>query len=575
MKPFIVFIFFLLTASSIEAQQIPSSLLPDFLDYGACPNTSNSSSQQVISSGSCLPVYDIGKSLASKFIPTSTQPILYVRLNLIFLQRTDGTGNFQENNPEHMSIINDAIVDLNRIYASFVNPNVPSCFSGSNFVSDSRIQFVVANKIFVKDNYGWNNCHDKHTFKCPYNPWYLDYLDNQIISNPNISRGINIYFTEDSIKYRRYVEFKDTTFYGDGHACSLQPYYNTSKIHEPDKYTKYLSMKNDVPAAYNQPWIPVVRYWMVNSLSCQLGHEIGHSFGFDDVYPPNSCNTLMNLASGDVGGAHNFLSPTEIGSIYAALSFTNLRNFVPSDAYIGVKDISTIETWYNMRLYSGLNITSPGNMTFPCNMTMPYQANIQVSGILTVDDGIIKSIQNDWGGITVKSGGLLVLNGTTISDYNITVEAGGSLIIKGSLVMSGNHAITVQSGGYLCVETGTTMQLTDYNSVIKIGEGSFNGVNPALNVSSSCISNPSAIIPSGNGAIADFNQDVYIQNQTISASRYIGGKNIYVGNHVTTGQTAGDVKINNGANVIFDAKNITFDAGFECVQGSSYEVKNH
>ncbi|MEI6752965.1 MAG: hypothetical protein WCK78_07335 [Paludibacter sp.] len=228
-----------------------------------------------------------------------------------------------------------------------------------------------------------------------------------------------------------------------------------------------------------------------------------------------------------------------------------------------------------MRLYSGLNITSTGDMTFPCNMTMPYQANIQVLGRFTVDNSIIKSIQNDWGGITVKSGGLLVLNGTTISDYNITVEAGGSLIIKGSLVMSGNHAITVQSGGYLCVETGTTVQLTDYNSVIKIGEGSLNGVNPALSISSSCISNPSAIIPSGNGAIADFNQDMYIQNLTISASRYIGGKNIYVGNHVTTGQTAGDVKINSGANVIFDCKTTTFDAGFECVQGSSYEVKNH
>ena len=73
----------------------------------------------------------------------------------------------------------------------------------------------------------------------------------------------------------------------------------------------------------------------------------------------------------------------------------------------------------------------------------------------------------------------------------------------------------------------------------------------------------------------DYSQDVYIQNTTINGNKLIKGKNIYVGNHVTTDQPSGDVLINNGANVIFDCKTITFDAGFECASGSSYEVKNH
>ena len=113
------------------------------------------------------------------------------------------------------------------------------------------------------------------------------------------------------------------------------------------------------------------------------------------------------------------------------------------------------------------------------------------------------------------------------------------------------------------------------NSLIKINEGALNGVNPSLSVLSSCISNPTDIIISGNGSIIDYSQDVYIQNQTISSNKYIGGKNIFVGNHVTTSQTAGDVLINNSANVIFDCKNIVFDPGFECAFGSTYEVKNH
>lgn len=78
----------------------------------------------------------------------------------------------------------------------------------------------------------------------------------------------------------------------------------------------------------------------------------------------------------------------------------------------------------------------------------------------------------------------------------------------------------------------------------------------------------------GDGSIINYSQDLYIQNKTITGNQFFGGKNIYVGNHVTTSQT-GDVLISNGANVIFDCETITFDAGFECASGSSYEVKNH
>lgn len=524
-------ILFCLLSFFLNAQQVPNDLIPEFIDYNVCSSSTSSSIQQVISSGNCTSISNDGHPYDSKFIPSSTQPILYVRTNFIFLQRADGTGNFQENNSEHQSLLNDFITKMNYTYSNMSNPNAQSCYTGSDFVPDARIQFIV-NKIYMKDNYGWNNRHDNRgRTMCPeYSDWYLNYLDNQIVANPNIPRGINIYFTEDSINYRNLIEVQDSlNYYGAPYACSQFPSYydynRTSKIHMPDVYSKYWFMKNIIPTRNNQPWDPVVRFWETDGVGSTLAHEIGHSLWLGHESPYYGYATCFYTIMNPAGAApHNYLPPSEIGRIYAALSLTNLRTFVPNDTYLGCKDISTVEVWNNMRLYQSLNITSTGQMTFPCNITMPYQANIQVSGLLTIDNSNINSIQNDWGGITVKSGGLLVLNGTSISDYNITVEAGGSLIIKGSLVMSGNHAINVQSGGYLCVETGTTVQLTDYNSVIKIGEGSLNGVNPALSVSSSCISNPSAIIPAGNGAIADFNQDVYIQNLTISASRYIGGK---------------------------------------------------
>lgn len=187
--------------------------------------------------------------------------------------------------------------------------------------------------------------------------------------------------------------------------------------------------------------------------------------------------------------------------------------------------------------------------------------------------------------IKVQSAGSVVLknnssitaqSGSTITIYsnaNITIEAGSTLQIKSgaNVNLSGSGKIIVKSGGYLCVESGASINLQDYNSLIVMEEGANYSANPLLFTSPSC---SGSITKTGNGAIADFSQDVYIQNTTISASHYYGGKNIYVGNHVTTSQT-GDVIINNGANVIFDCKTVTFDAGFECAGGSTYEVKNH
>lgn len=517
--------------------------------------------------------------LDSRFIPGSGQSTIYIRLNLIFLQRSDGSGNFQENDTNQQAIINDIIKKVNVIYSELVAPADVNCLAGYSFVPNSKIQFVIGEKIFIKDNYGWNNNNDTkyNGYKCPNAPnWYLDYLDNQIVNNTSISRGVNVYFTEDSLMYDKYVINNTTTSYtGDSYSCSQYPSVSdinrTSKVHMLNKFTIYNWSKNILPFLPGYSYMQVNDEWrtsFINGSAINLAHEFVHTL---DLGHATACDNLMNPG----GGSHNFLKPLDIGHVHYMLSASNLRSFIPVETYAGVKDISTTETWKNMRLYSGLNIASTGQMTFPCNITMPYQSNIQVSGSLTIDNSNINSIQNDWGGIIVKTGGLLVLNTTAISDYNIIVENGGSLIIKGSLSISGNHNIIVKSGGYMCIEVGTSIQLSDYNSLIKINEGALNGVNPSLSVLSSCISNPTDIIISGNGSIIDYSQDVYIQNQTISSNKYIGGKNIFVGNHVTTSQAAGDVLINNSANVIFDCKNIVFDPGFECAFGSTYEVKNH
>ena len=180
--------------------------------------------------------------------------------------------------------------------------------------------------------------------------------------------------------------------------------------------------------------------------------------------------------------------------------------------------------------------------------------------------------------VLVKEKSSLVLNNnstlTVQSGGIITIESGSTLQIKtgANLNLLGSAKIVIKSGGYICVESGANINLQDYTSLIVLEEGAIYGANPALFSSPSC---SSTITKTGNGTIVDYNQDVYIQNETISTNRYIGGKYIFVGNHVTTIKSFGDVSINNGINVIFDCKEITFDAGFECDTGSTYEVRNH
>ncbi len=68
--------------------------------------------------------------------------------------------------------------------------------------------------------------------------------------------------------------------------------------------------------------------------------------------------------------------------------------------------------------------------------------------------------------------------------------------------------------------------------------------------------------------------DIYIQNYTFTDDRLIIGKNIYVGSNVTPTISQGPVNIQDGANIIFRAKeNILFDKDVEVEVGSTIEVQ--
>ena len=133
-------------------------------------------------------------------------------------------------------------------------------------------------------------------------------------------------------------------------------------------------------------------------------------------------------------------------------------------------------------------------------------------------------------------------------------------------ITTNGTSVTVSTGGV----PGCTIAVTsmDYgNSYFQVVE----------NISSHTFTNvetPYCVtITKHNYVPYTYPEDVYIQNQVIEKDYYIQGRNIYVGNSVTTSKPQGDVVIKKDAHVIFDATGeVVFDNGFECEAGSTFEV---
>lgn len=179
---------------------------------------------------------------------------------------------------------------------------------------------------------------------------------------------------------------------------------------------------------------------------------------------------------------------------------------------------------------------------------------------------------NNLSALTLESGSTLNINGGS----KLIVKQGCSLIIKSgaNLNIYNNGSIEIENGGYICIENSANINLTDYLSVINLRPGYICGINPSIGLTASCVSNPTTITVTGNGAINTFTSDEFIQNITISTNKYYTGNNISAGYDVTTLVPYGNVLINNNAHVVLDAaNNIILKNNIEIQSGCTFEMK--
>lgn len=528
-------------------------------------------------------------TLYRNYIPYHYQFPLEVNINLFFIQKDNGTGNFQENNAEHQRLWDEILANVSKKFTEIQDSQLDSCFVWRDpFLPDSRIRFKF-NRYYLKNSKYWNWKLYGATALGISLP--LNTLKEELENRSDIPLGISVFFPENGDVFDEYMDVivsGDTISAKDANFAytSMPGTDYISKICMPDTYCKFLRMKHIVPKVYALSGNPVtwednVWYWEVNSIVTLLAHELGHAFNLDhgcNHYGEDYCRDALMSPSGEQGYIHKYIPPTEIGKMHEALMKLRLQESVSKDLpVVGTMTITHNLNWNApFRCYADLDIAQSGSVDMYGAVRMPKKAKIEVSGQLYARSADIQCANpsDNWQGVRVKSGGLLYLENATISSYDIIMEPGSTLILSGSIEFKNGHKAVLGSGVYVCAASNfadKSVSKSFYvngtpSTVLKNGKAS--GVTSKYAVT--CSSIGWQRFQTRCTAIEDI---LYVQNKTLTQDETFVGKTILIGNSVDENRVNGDVLIKSPARATFIyTDRILFDKGFRCESGGNYRA---
>jgi hypothetical protein len=383
----------------------------------------------------------------TKYLPTGDYAPLKIRVNLVIIQRQDGSGNFQDNATDRQFLTNMINV-TNQTYEALIDRN-EDYYPGQNlpFLPNVKVEFI-PNFIFIKDEYGWNNRNDYNTSGVPYlSNWYLNYLDNQIYNNPSSPKAINLYFSNDGYLHEQMVVLGTTTDYEGNiffrnHSASEIP--GLTNINPND----FHSMRCHIANVWLKLW------WFKNVLGYtdsameleagkSIAHELGHLMALSHT-PSSHVHSIMNTS---FGGNRDYMTTNEIGRIHRAFGlYPSLWQFVDCDAtYVSTaanRIVLTNETWdLTMRLYTNVVVKTGSTLTITCDILMPYDGTITVErgARLIVDGGIVRRANTCtptqfWRGVIAQGNNTLPQPNPAGSS---TFNQGSVILLKGQGMIEG------------------------------------------------------------------------------------------------------------------------------------------
>jgi len=392
----------------------------------------------------------------------SNEPIKYVRANMIFLRKDDGTGGFQLNNQAHQQYISDKINNSNYFMANITSDYDTECYDGSlGIINDSKIRFVY-NVMYINNSTAWNNGGGS----CSVLPSNLAALNDSIVQNSTYP-AINMFYTEDQTSYQNIVVNQNcpTTNGIPTTSCTYWPSFysfnNAQNIHMRCSYTKYYWMMNCVVgnSYWGSPSQSTVYGWL--NTGRVEAHELAHNLDLDDIHKTNGdCD--QHLMMHNSGGYGNFLSPIEIATMHKALSQSSARRFVTETTYSSTPiAISQNTSWASsIRIYRGLTIQNGAAFQLSSELIIPSETDILVTGSgsnLTASGATIYTPHtNSTLDLTVQQNASVTLNnGTSIQNCNVSVQSGSLTINNANIDISSSGSFNVAVGATLTINQGS------------------------------------------------------------------------------------------------------------------------
>lgn len=375
------------------------------------------------------------------YLPDSTFNPINLRVNLIILQREDGSGNFQDT-PADQVFLENMIRVTNTVFAKITNRNAeyyPNQILP--FLPDAKVR-IVANTLFIRDETGWNNRNDHNFAGVPnLSGWYLDSLDRAIYANDSLPQAINLFFSNDGQLYEQMVVQQTTTEYNKlvffkQHASSEIPSLQTQDYY----YGKYHPLRSHIGNVWLKLWwkrniLKEPDWTMEEEVGKSIAHELGHLLGLSHT-PDTQTHALMRTK---FGGLRDYISAQEIARIHQTFAlYPSLWQYVGSDFTYGGPNadwaITGQQQWKeNRRLYGNLIVKSGASLVIRNEVLLPANGIIIVEpgALLTLENGTIRRVNTPSPDTFVWSNG----RETRDSPYRLKASDQGT---NGGILLRGN-----------------------------------------------------------------------------------------------------------------------------------------
>lgn len=354
--------------------------------------------QSGIESGNCNGNLNFLNNHNADIVPSNGSENIIVKVNLIFLYKDDGTGNFDFNDAEQSLYVNSMLTDINNLMGNLPERSCNSCNTQPLHYTNPNIRFNF-NIVKLNNTALWNHQNDQQPgVKNANNKSYLKNIHTIALTNSNYKLGIDIIFSVSKTNYDYYFINNGSnpppfnSYDGNWYASYPTSDLNVQPlIHCPDMY---IDWKRNVPPLGG--WTGAIRQHHLRSII----HEIGHHLGLDH----ESCH--LNIMTNANGETRDNFNGCQMRTSLRTLMALNIRNYVECTEVIDHNVIvNNDETWSkDLKLYGDLIISQGKTLTLTCRLEMQEKSKIIIEkgGHLVLDGALLTSCGSKWQGIIVE-----------------------------------------------------------------------------------------------------------------------------------------------------------------------------